>query len=193
MPFTESSRPALCSESAVHELQPEHTFEDVASDTRFLLPLSLVGLNRIAHGTTYHDAVQYLIPPNLVGMLAKDEVSKWESMGIETILTKILRLRYYAEACNISPAHPSEHALEKALLHYLRCVRDDQFRKCVREHRRLREIDEEVAQLKRKVGVSSNDVGEILGEEAEDRVTFIDDERVSSLSHSVDDSHCYET
>lgn len=189
MSFGEHGKCAVvCGEPAIHQLHSDDSLDDVVFDTEFLLPLSLVGLSHIARETIYHDAVRYLISPTLVEMLARDEIRKWESMQIETILRKILGLRRGVEAHNMIPTQPTEHMLENALLRYLRRARDVQLSKCVREHRRLREIDEEVAQLNHKVGLTSNDVTQTLGDGDEDNLTFIDDERVFSRSQSSDEN-----
>jgi len=182
-----SKRAVVCGDSAVRQLRLDNSFDDVVFDTEFLLPLSLVGLSHIAHETIYHDAVRYLISPALVEMLAREEVRKWESMQIETVLGKILGLRRGGQAHNMIPTEPTEHMFENALLRYLRYARDVQLRKCVREHRRLREIDEEVAQLNHKVGPTSNEVAQTVGDGDEDNITFIDDECMSSRSQFGDE------
>lgn len=184
-----SKRAVVCDDSARHQLRSENIFDDMVFDTEFLLPLSLVGVSHIAHGTIYQDAVRYLITPSQVEMLAREEIRKWESMRIEMILQKILCLRRGGEAHNIISAQPTEHVLENALIQYLRRARDDQLRKCVREHRRLREIDEEFAQLNRKVGLTGIEVAQTFGDGCEDNITFIDDERVSLRSQSGDESN----
>lgn len=187
-----SRRAAGCSDRAVHQSRSDNSFDDVIFDKEWLLPLSLVGLSHIAHETIYQDAIQYLIPPALVEMLASEEIRKWESVDIKTILKKILRLRRGGEAQSIIPLQSTEYTLENALLRYLGRARDDQLRKCVREHHRLRELDEEVAQLRRKIGLTSNDVMQTLVDGEEDNITFIDDERVSSPGQSDHELHCQE-
>lgn len=189
MAFGEHSKRANVCADSIRQLRSDNSFGDVVIDTEFLLPLSLVGLSHIAHETVYHDAVGYLISPTLVEMLAKEEIRKWESMKIETVLRKMLGLRRGGEAHNMIPTQPTEHMFENALLRYLRCARDVQLRKCVREHRRLREIDEEVSQLNHKVGMTSNEVAQTLGDGDEDNITFIDDERMSSRSQFADESN----
>lgn len=151
----------------------------------FLLPLALVGLGHIAGGTAYEDAVRYLVPPEMVETSMVYARQDWKATDADTLLGRIVSLKDGAILRGIIPGNPTtEQARDEALFRLLIRVRDNQMRKCVHEHRRLRELENDVMELSRKLSKTSSTCDGLVVDEEEDRITFIDDDGTQSYGHT---------
>lgn len=165
--------------------RPESPSNDTFPDKGFLLPLALIGLCSIADGTTYEDAVSYLLPPEVVEVLMAHGRQKWQAMDGKALLEKIISLKDGAILKGIIPDNPTtERIRHEALLRYLKRARDDQVKRCIYEHRQLRELEDGVVELSRKLGKTYSTCDELVADDDEDRITFIDDEGAQSCGES---------
>lgn len=147
----------------------------------FLLPLALVGLGHIADGTAYEDAMCYLVPPEVVETSTAHARQDWKTMDVNTLLERIVLLKDSAMLRGILPEIPTtEKVRNEALLRFLKRARDDQVKRCIHEHRQLRELENGIGELRRKLGKTYSTCDELVTDDEEDRITFIDDEGTQS-------------
>lgn len=154
-------------------------------DMEFLLPLALVGLCRTANGTTFEDAICYLVPPESVEISVAHAHQAWKAMDGHSLLERIISLKESAMLRGIIPENPTtEQVRHEALLVLLKRARDDQMKRCIHEHRQLRELENGVRELSRKLGKTYSTSDELVADDEEDRVTFIDDDGTQSYGDS---------
>lgn len=98
-------------------------------------------------------------------------------MDVNTLLERIVLLKDSAMLRGILPEILTiEKVRNKALLRFLKRARDNQVKRCIHKHRQLQELENRIGELRRKLGKTYSTCDELVTDNKEDRITFINDE-----------------